>query len=149
MSDNWLSYPSNQEMLLRICQQSIQEIAPEEALMLEEIFLRFISLRRQGEVRTGTEASKAFGFSGDGELITLIILPVLVELLAALLIKQSRERIDELKVTDKAGADQAVTVDEIAESLDEQLQRDRRNPTLRKRITRPVTNALVEQVKGG
>lgn len=149
MSNGWLSHPTNQEILLRICRQSIEEIAPEEAQILDEIFPKYIALRQEGEVRTGTEASKAFGFAGEGELITLVILPVLVELLAALLVKQSRERIDELKLTGEAGAEQDVAVDEIEEKIDGQLQRDRRHPSLRRRIAEPLARTFVEQVEGG
>jgi hypothetical protein len=149
MSNAWLSDPENQESLFDLCHRSIKIIAPDELPILDEVFPKYIALAQKGEVKTGTDASRAFGFAGEGQLIVLIIVPVLVEILAALLVEQSRDRISELKLANDSASEKPTMVKEFEKQIDERLKRERYRPTIRKKIAGPLARTFAEQIEGG
>jgi hypothetical protein len=145
---SWIADPDNQEALYAICRQAVGELAPEEEPILSELFPRYVELAQEGEVTIGAETSEAFGFAGDSDLVTLIIIPVLFQIVSALLIKHSLARIAELKRANREESEQIVNQEEIGRQVEKGLGSTVRNPSLRRQVGRSAANALMGYVEG-
>lgn len=97
MNREWLADEDNQHALYAICWEMIARYAPEEEPILEEVFPQYIKLAEQSETAPGTTPESAFAFSGEGDLLVLVVLPAITTLLGSLLASHSAARFSEIK----------------------------------------------------
>jgi hypothetical protein len=147
MMNSWLTDTGNQASFYTICRSAVTEVAPEEEPILEELFPRFVELTETGDVKVGTHTSEAFGFAGDSELVTIIIIPVLFQVVSALLVKYGLARIAELKRADLEESEHNVTSEEIRYQVEQELGSTVRNPSQRRQIAKTATNSLIDYLE--
>lgn len=106
--NNWLVEKENEAALGQICVQILSERAPEELPLFEEIFPQYVAISVEGPIETGTTTDDPFSFSGESELVLMVLLPMAGVLLSALLIHFGVSRVAELRHLSEKELDQAV-----------------------------------------
>lgn len=139
---DWLSNPNNQRVLYALSSQALQETAPEELPLFQELFPQYVTLAGPDLEGAGTEDS-AFSFSGDEELLTLIILPALAATLSALLVKKGTKRLSDLQEAEQDEATSSQREQVIAE-LNEQMPQNIPSGTSRQRLLTLLATILLE-----
>lgn len=120
---DWLSDAQNQSVLYALSRRAVEEVAPEELPFLEERFPDYVELVGQHGVAV-EGADDAFGFAGEEELLTVIIVPALAATLAALLIKKGTGRLADLRDVEQEGLQsRAAEKEQLAAELDEKVGR--------------------------
>jgi hypothetical protein len=138
----WLAEPDNQEALYVISRLAVGALAPEEEPILSELFPRYVEMAQESKVAVGTDAAEAFGFAGDSDLLTLIIVPVLFQVISALLIKHSLARIAELRRASRE-SEQIVSREEVQRQVEKELTPVVRSGTQRRQVGESINKALM------
>ena len=95
--NSWLQDNQNKEIFVQLCKQTLSVHAPEELPLFEELYPQYIALAAEGDVETGTTSDSPFSFSGDGELVVLVLLPMAVLLFGSLVVHLGLTRLDEIR----------------------------------------------------
>lgn len=137
--NEWLQQPENVEVFHRICRSSVAELAPEEMPLFEEVFERYVALSAEQSVAIGAGEDDPFGFSGEAELFTLVIIPTAALLLGALLARRGSGRVSEIK--------DAMSAEEMRQTMEDRMRAKSTSRTLRSRRARPTVDVVMEQIE--
>lgn len=94
---DWLTDPENKELLRHLTQQTIQELAPKEEVVLDEILAKYIEAAEEGEVEVDSTGRTPFSFEGESGLLLAYVIPVLAAVLVGVAIKVSLRAASGLK----------------------------------------------------
>ncbi len=119
--NNWLLIKENEVALEQICVQILTTRAPEELPLFEEIFPQYIEIAVKDTVEIGTTTDDPFSFSGESELVLMVLLPMAGLLLSALLIHFGLNRVDELRRLSNEDLEHAVSEFDDARYRDKSL----------------------------
>lgn len=93
----WLQNEQSQALFKHVCKQTLTVHAPEEMPLFEEIYALYEASVAEGEVETGGTSDSPFGFSGDGGLVLLVLLPMAGLLFSALALNLGLTRLNEFR----------------------------------------------------
>lgn len=100
MISTWLADEENIAALYTISKQVVEKLAPIETVIFDELFEGYLEAARQGAIEVGAKPDEAFTLGSD-DLITLIVIPLVANILSNLLsdygvskIKEWRSRRD-------------------------------------------------------
>lgn len=149
MTQDWLADPANQAALYEICEQVMFTIGPEELPILPEIFDDYVAAAQQAEVTVTGNADEAFGLSGNSELMTLVILPLIVNLISGLLSASGVIAIRQLRAKWEQRQPPAGTVDEaVAADLEILLRKQGLSPRQSQALITAIVVAVTTQLGG-
>jgi hypothetical protein len=130
MERTWLEEKAHQKLVYQICSRTIVEIAPEETPIFEEIFPAYIRAAQAGEVSfEPSEAEEAFAFNGIGinELLTLVLIPFVINIISSLLVAQIEARRSDIR---RSNSNEPLPIDitELREKLQAMLEKEETIP---------------------
>ncbi len=125
----WLADPQNQDDFYTLCRAVVVRAAPQEELLLQEIYPKYIELAIEGETASGAEPEQAFGFGDDAHLLILVLLPAAATFIGALLASQSLKRVAELRRLHKKK-----TAEELEQLVDKHLPQNLQDEALRRTL---------------
>ncbi|SRR5690554_3407023 len=140
---SWIAEPDNQTTLHRLSKQAVEQIAPEELPFFEELFPRYVQVAQESEVTTAKQDKAAFQFAGEGELLSLVILPALVAILTALLVKRGAGRLSELQDADRGQNGPSLSArDQIQTEIERVLLANISSRSLREQLSDSLSTIL-------
>lgn len=144
-----LNDTSTREKIKRICNGILTEIAPEEMILVDQVF--DICVENPSEAMSDREFSnhtdKPLGFGGNDDLYTAIIVPIIISVLSKMITSFSDENLKQAVNTikngkGKKGLEVETKIDEIKKEITIRLSG--KSLTRKKAVT--ITNRILRLI---
>lgn len=95
--DEWLAFPENQQFLYDVGIEVLEQLAPDEIPIFEELLPQYVELAQKGKVKVGRSKDEIFGFGDLADLLAAYLIPASASLLGAFLLYHGLKRVSEIK----------------------------------------------------